>query len=171
MIYCKIVREFWRVYVYGCLLFKQLPEPSFCHGCSDADSYPPKISYILTLLYNQRLTSKKTLTNNITITFFLTTLVEPRFCCRNPCELIGTCPVVAVLTERYGCVTALYTLTHATLLQFRHGNTEHCFSYNMDFAHKTPKEKRGAMRPLLARCTCLVSNSVSRGDQVDNLNQ
>jgi hypothetical protein len=65
----------------------------------------------------------------------------------------------------------LHTLAHATLLQFRHGDTEHCFSYNMDFAHKTPKEKRGAMRPLLARCTCLVSNSVSRGDQVDNLNQ
>jgi hypothetical protein len=65
----------------------------------------------------------------------------------------------------------LYTLTHATLLQFRHGNTEHCFSYNMDFAHKTPKEKRGASRPLLSRCTCLVCDSVGRGDQVDNLNQ
>ena len=171
MLYCKNVRDFGRVYVYGCLLFKQLPEPSFCHECSGADSYLPKFSYILTLLYNQRLTSKKSLTITLTITFFLTILVEPRFCCGNPCELVGTCPVVAVLTIRYRRVPTLHTLAHAALLQFRHGDTEHCFSYNMDFAHKTPKEKRGAMRPLLSRCTCLVSNSVGRGDQVDNLNQ
>ena len=59
MLYCKNVRDFGRVYVYGCLLFKQLPEPSFCHECSGADSYLPKFSYSLTLLYNQRLTSKK----------------------------------------------------------------------------------------------------------------
>jgi hypothetical protein len=72
MIYCKNVRDFGRVYIYGCLLFEQLPEPSFCHGCSGAVSYLPKFSYILTLLYNQRLTSKISLTINITITIFLT---------------------------------------------------------------------------------------------------
>ena len=72
MIYCKNVRDFGRVYIYGCLLFEQLPEPSFCLECSGADSYLPKFSYILTLLYNQRLTSKKSLTITLTITFFLT---------------------------------------------------------------------------------------------------
>lgn len=148
MIYCKNVRDFGRVYIYGCLLFEQLPEPSFCHGCSGAVSYLPKFSYILTLLYNQRLTSKISLTINITITIFLTILVEPRFCCGNPCEFVCSAVVGTVLTIRHRCVTALHTLANPALLQFRHSDTEYSFSYNVNLTHTTPKEKRGAMRPV-----------------------
>jgi hypothetical protein len=41
----------------------------------------------------------------------------------------------------------LDTLTHTTLLQFRHGDTEYIFSYNMDFAHKPPKENGARCAP------------------------
>lgn len=148
MLYCKNVRDFGRVYVYGCLLFKQLPKPSFCHECSGADSYLPKFSYILTLLYNQRLTSKKSLTITLTITFFLTILIKPRFCCWNPCECVCSAVVGAVLTIRHRCVTALHTLVNPALLQFRHSDTEYIFSYNVNLTHITSKEKRGASRPV-----------------------
>lgn len=168
MIYCKIVREFWRVYVYGCLLFKQLPEPSFCHGCSGADSYPPKISYILTLLYNQRLTSKKSLTITLTITFFLTILVKPRFCCRNPCEFVCSAVVVAVLTIRYRCVPTLHTLANPTFLQRGHSDTEYIFSYNVNLTHITSKEKRGASRPVCEHGNYTLHSS---GSGLDFLNQ
>lgn len=148
MLYCKNVRDFGRVYVYGCLLFKQLPEPSFCLECSGAVSYLPKFSYILTLLYNQRLTSKKSLTITLTITFFLTILIEPRFCCGNPCECVGSAVVGTVLTIRHRCVPTLHTLVNPALLQFRHSDTEYIFSYNVNLTHITSKEKRGASRPV-----------------------